>query len=74
MRVGTIDCAFIEFMCNNYQSLDDVILENKRLGSGSLFGRRQKHEKGENKRMRREKNKWRRRTMGIFREQREYLN
>ena len=48
---------------SNDQSLDDVALVNKRLGSGSLVGRTLKNdEKGEERMMR------------IFREQRDYLN
>jgi hypothetical protein len=41
----------------NDQSLDYVTLVNKRLDSDSQVGRRQKHERGEGKRMRGEKAK-----------------
>ena len=44
---------------NNYQSLDDVALVNKRLSLGSLVGRGQKNgrEKGEESEGRQQKNK-----------------
>ena len=58
---------------NNFQSLDDEALVNKRLCSGSLAGRRLKHEMGESRRVRR-RNKGEKKMMRIAREQREFLN